>query len=716
MAQKKSALNEFYIDGNDADVSHVLLHIAEPVSAEEKRKGIFFAVVELRQVSQAGIRAVENLIQHIETVYYGDSTLENDVAWENSLRIGNDAADKLNTKGEIHACLATLSEGTLRLTYHGEPLTWILYPHQAQFKVYNIIKGHEPAEERFFSDIIEGELKLGHRALVAAPSLLKIINQERFIKINVERTANSAAYYLQRFLEGIKNGLSYGGLIFEWRKDPQRPDSLTVQHFQSPGDSLKGLANQEKQTEQMLASSLGILLRTWKERITHYIHALANHNATPSEIAPPQRAVMTSYQRLSALTRRSSKKVIDVSKNAVEALSDSKRRGDLFSVLGTASRQGSRTLFEQLTMIPLKTRLLLFGVVVLTLVIIVSITVIKVRGTLVAKRMAWEAEVTTVVQKKNQIEASMIYEDEEKARGLLVEVRAMIEALPAQNRSQKKERSKLAASLETLAQELQKRTPVDPTMVFNIPSELRADRLAVAGNTILAASTQQPVIVLTNNFGAETMQREAPGGIEGFRNVGVNEEGQTYAISTQGRVVRAERDGTLTELVTPPEARVRTIVDGIIYNNRLYTLDPFEKNILRFSLTDTTFGAAQMWLKNKDAMPSDARNLATDGSLYVLKQNGEVYQFNKGERTDFALSAIDPVFEKPILLQTHVNADSLFIADNGSLKRIAQFDKKGRLVRQFTSNGWNDLRAFAVDADEKRIYVLNGDRVESFGY
>lgn len=310
----------------------------------------------------------------------------------------------------------------------------------------------------------------------------------------------------------------------------------------------------------------------------------------------------------------------------------------------------------------------------------------------------------------------MIYEDEEKARALLTEVRAMIEALPVQSRTQKKERNQLAASLETIAQELQKRTIVEPSTLFTIPSELRADRLAAAGNTMVAVSSQQPVILSAQNFGAQTIQREAPGGIEGFRTISVSEDGRVYIISTQGRVVRFEGDGSLTELTTPPEARVRTIVDSIIYNDRLYTLDPFEKMILRFSLTDTAFSAPQTWLKNKDAMPSDARSLAADGTLYVLKQNGELYQFNKGERTDFALAALDPAFEKPFMLETYVNGDSLFIADNGSLKRIVQFDKKGRLVRQFTSAAWTDLRAFTIDAKEKRIHVLNGDRVESFGY
>ena len=38
-------LQEFFIEGGDRCTSHVLLHIAEPASLEEKKKGYFFSSI-----------------------------------------------------------------------------------------------------------------------------------------------------------------------------------------------------------------------------------------------------------------------------------------------------------------------------------------------------------------------------------------------------------------------------------------------------------------------------------------------------------------------------------------------------------------------------------------------------------------------------------------------------------------------------------------------
>ncbi len=63
-------IHEFFVEGTDQKDSHVLLHIAEPITPEEQRKGYFFALVEIQHSHGDQITDLQQLIEGIETTYY----------------------------------------------------------------------------------------------------------------------------------------------------------------------------------------------------------------------------------------------------------------------------------------------------------------------------------------------------------------------------------------------------------------------------------------------------------------------------------------------------------------------------------------------------------------------------------------------------------------------------------------------------------------------
>ncbi len=67
-------INEFFVEGKDHKKSHVLLHIAEPVSRREKERGYFFVVAEINDGYEEQIEYLQQIIDDIEHDYYDESS------------------------------------------------------------------------------------------------------------------------------------------------------------------------------------------------------------------------------------------------------------------------------------------------------------------------------------------------------------------------------------------------------------------------------------------------------------------------------------------------------------------------------------------------------------------------------------------------------------------------------------------------------------------
>ena len=64
-------LNEFFVEGENQELSHVLLHIIQPSTPEEeKEKGYFFAACEINNGGKEDVLNLQALMDRIENDYY----------------------------------------------------------------------------------------------------------------------------------------------------------------------------------------------------------------------------------------------------------------------------------------------------------------------------------------------------------------------------------------------------------------------------------------------------------------------------------------------------------------------------------------------------------------------------------------------------------------------------------------------------------------------
>ncbi len=150
-----------------------------------------------------------------------------------------------------------------------------------------------------------------------------------------------------------------------------------------------------------------------------------------------------------------------------------------------------------------------------------------------------------------------------------------------------------------------------------------------------------------------------------------------------------------------------------------YLLDPASNRILRYLPTLDGYSAPPENYFPPD-QPVDltrAVDMAIDGFIYVLYQDGRISQFSSGRPTDFTLTGLDKPLKVPSSIFTAPDEDVqyIYVADAGN-QRIVQLDKNGNFIRQFKPSvggaiTFANLQDIYVDEIGGRMYILDSNNL-----
>lgn len=151
------------------------------------------------------------------------------------------------------------------------------------------------------------------------------------------------------------------------------------------------------------------------------------------------------------------------------------------------------------------------------------------------------------------------------------------------------------------------------------------------------------------------------------------------------------------------------------FGGNIYLLDAKNNQIYRYAPNAAGYSAkaTNYFPANAQPLLNKAVDMAIDGDVWVLNDNGSVERFRAGASIPFELGALPTPLQDPVAIFTRPEVDSLYIADAGN-RRIVEFDKNGKFVRQFKPDAENDavfktLRDFAVNETKRKFYFVNAD-------
>lgn len=151
------------------------------------------------------------------------------------------------------------------------------------------------------------------------------------------------------------------------------------------------------------------------------------------------------------------------------------------------------------------------------------------------------------------------------------------------------------------------------------------------------------------------------------------------------------------------------------FGSNIYLLDAKNNQIYRYSPNATGYTDKAVNYFPSNALPvlSKAVDMAIDGDIWILNDNGRVLRFRAGTSIPFELGALAVPLKNPVALFTRPEVDAIYIADAGN-QRIVEFDKNGAFVRQFKpyaekGDVFKNLRDFTVNETKRKLYFVNAD-------
>lgn len=151
------------------------------------------------------------------------------------------------------------------------------------------------------------------------------------------------------------------------------------------------------------------------------------------------------------------------------------------------------------------------------------------------------------------------------------------------------------------------------------------------------------------------------------------------------------------------------------FGGNIYLLDGKSNQIFKYTPTAAGYSAqaSPYFPANDRPILNKAVDMAIDGDVWILNDNGTVMRYRAGVPIPFQLGTLPIPLKNPVAIFTSPEVDSLYIADAGN-ERIVEFDKNGKFVRQFKpyaekGDVFKNLRDFTVNETKRKLYFINAD-------
>lgn len=170
-------------------------------------------------------------------------------------------------------------------------------------------------------------------------------------------------------------------------------------------------------------------------------------------------------------------------------------------------------------------------------------------------------------------------------------------------------------------------------------------------------------------------------------------------------------------VIVKPDPEWGIITDIVGFSGNVYLLDSTKNQIYKYIPVKSDYSDKISYLRpDQKSEFAGAKKMDIDYSVWVLKSGPEILKFTGGYADGFSVSGMD---------KNLLDLKSMFIAegdskdaDNGNAyfldsqnSRLVILNKKGQYISQYTGEKFKSASDFVVDEKEKKIYLLEGNKI-----
>jgi len=162
-------------------------------------------------------------------------------------------------------------------------------------------------------------------------------------------------------------------------------------------------------------------------------------------------------------------------------------------------------------------------------------------------------------------------------------------------------------------------------------------------------------------------------------------------------------------LVDPPPFNFNFDLSASYLSN-LYFLDKKTCEIIKYPyLSKSKWGAPKKWMKDKGPC-SEPKSMTIDGSVWILNQDNSIILYRLGSYQETITLDFFPFPENITKIETKPDIPYLYLLEPVK-QRVIIIDKEGKIIKQFQSQKFDNLKDIAISDDGKTIYLLNDSKI-----
>lgn len=720
-------------------------------------------LVELDDVQSQNHDIIRALQDELVREYYHSEDFHIETAFEQALQKANELLhraipDNLDEwLSSLNIVIAVLKDTTLHFTVVGRMHAFMVH-RQRIIDVLDSSSGgvEPPSSMKIFTSIVSGQLNLNDSLLFCTTSILDHLSQEKLKRMMVNHSSDETAAELERILSETQAETAFGALVVrlsavqEHEREPERFAAVqNVERIRQPQDSMATLIEREQATNSLLNHSMWLNLGRITKKVANTVRTpKRDESETPEDTELTSDLIVDENVELSVdqppsktvphfADTKAKPSFVKAAKPFAKAAGKAGLQG--FSALVGGASAGFRKLASArpkrsarnipaatnkgiarganwFTHLTVMRRRLLLAAVVLILLFSQSVVSLGKQREKQVEIDRYNSFISTAKERVEAADAALLIDNESGARRLLNEAAEFLDQVPASQKKLLDEADTVRTSIAERLSTIRHALGVNLEQVVDLSGVevgFETASIGAVGGTLYTFNTrndsvysiapaEKKVDIVVDAPSLSTHLTRFIPGRDGTLMIQQND--------TSLQEVRLS-DGAISSVSIDYQNADRSVRDMFFYNNRLYTLDSKNNQIFRHDRSGAAYRSGTAWITSPDVDIKDGVSIAIDGSLYVLKQNGEIVKLTGGKQDATSFDTVDPALTSPTILYTNSDLANLYVLEP-STKRIVEYAKDGGFLRQYEAAALEQATDIVVI--DGTVYVLAGTQILQF--
>lgn len=699
---------EFCIIGKEKD-SFIESYVGEPLTPSDKHE-YFFIVVELLHKFLEGENIAEAITETFRKAFYAENQPDNYTRFEEGLKAVNNLARQLeNEEGlvlkNVNIGITALIGNDLYLSQSNDAEIYLIRKGYVSVISDGLSSGYTKAGEDLFKNISSGVLEDNDHVLISSGRVLRYISKNELGRHFYGQQLPEVIHNLRDELKTEVLG-RLGALAFEYKTESPS------QEFSDEPPRLKEKAGREGMLGRLKSAqdSLNSLIHFFNF-IPHGDNGEEEPRARKSE-SKPKPEQQPAHPLFAEQTSETTVAEPEITMAEPRPQLNRAKQRQKYSNKGNVVKELLGSIFGPLMeyfnnrFSPRTVKISLAGGAILVIFLLAfAIT----RGAQISQIREYESVLT---EARNQIIEATNKANKEDAAALLANAEETLRpALGA--KYVRTEANKILSEIKQARFKFDEVITVEEPAIAATTSEAtdKGDNkgLIQLANALFAYNQTELIEILLDSTKTPEDLLDA-GAIE--TATVLPDSDSAYFLTDSNRLLKY-RDG-LAEFVDTEDETYKQ-GDAIAgFGSRLYLLDNVENQIWKYKELRDSFGGSEPYLKS-GALPA-AKDLAIDGSIYVLTENNQILRYFSGEISNFKIvdaPLVPP--QNPTKLYTDEDSSFLYLLDPAE-QRIMVYYKDQQssdleYVRQYFFPTVTEIIDFSVQEDTKRLYITDRETV-----